>query len=74
VLEAGSVLQAVHTPRFNSSACCMHVLFLAKGTRGDVQPAALLATALHTQNPGITSHFITHADHKVGPSLLRELC
>ena len=42
----------------------MHVLFLVKGTRGDVQPAAVLAHALQRT---LAVHFVTHADHKVWP-------
>ncbi|DBA81538.1 hypothetical protein WJX77_007263 [Trebouxia sp. C0004] len=42
----------------------MHVLFLAKGTRGDVQPAAVLAHALLSRHPQIVLHFVTHLDHK----------
>ncbi|DBA91028.1 TPA: hypothetical protein ACH3X2_004228 [Trebouxia sp. C0005] len=43
----------------------MHVLVLAKGTRGDVQPAAVLAHALLSRHPQIVLHFVTHLDHKV---------
>ncbi|KAA6426995.1 MAG: thioester reductase [Trebouxia sp. A1-2] len=42
----------------------MHVLVLAKGTRGDVQPAAVLAHALLSRHPQIVLHFVTHLDHK----------
>jgi len=43
----------------------MHVLFLAKGTRGDVQPAAVLAHALRSRHPQIVLHFVTHLNHEV---------
>lgn len=43
----------------------MHVLFLVKGTRGDVQPAAVLAQGLQALHPELTLHFVTHLDHKV---------
>ncbi|KAL0051426.1 hypothetical protein WJX82_007304 [Trebouxia sp. C0006] len=42
----------------------MHVLVLAKGTRGDVQPAAVLAHALLSRQPQIVLHFVTHLDHE----------
>ena len=43
----------------------MHIFFLAKGTRGDVQPVALLAHALRARDPRLLLHFVTHCDHQV---------
>lgn len=43
----------------------MRVIFLAKGTRGDVQPVALLAHALRARDPRLVLQFITHRDHQV---------
>ena len=43
----------------------MQVFFLAKGTRGDVQPVVLLAHALRARNPRLVLQFVTHLDHQV---------
>jgi hypothetical protein len=41
--------------------CRVVACFVAFGTRGDVQPLAVLATALATRGAAVT--FITHAAH-----------
>ena len=41
------------------------VLFFALGTRGDVQPLAVLADSLKSQEPGWLVQLATHGDHEV---------
>ena len=41
------------------------VAFLALGTRGDVQPLAVLAAEVQRRGPAVQAHVITHADHQV---------
>lgn len=41
------------------------LLFLVKGTRGDVQPAAVLAQAVATRCADVHVTLATHATHEV---------
>ncbi len=51
-----------------TSASTASVLFFVLGTRGDVQPLAVLADSLKCQEPGWEVQVATHAEHKVTPS------
>jgi hypothetical protein len=42
----------------------MRCVFLAFGTRGDVQPVAVLSTQYKARNPQALVTFITHAAHQ----------
>lgn len=42
-----------------------HVIVLACGTRGDVQPLSLLAQRLHGESPRLRIDFVTHSAHEV---------
>jgi len=41
------------------------IVFLALGTRGDVQPLAVLAAGLQRKQPVVQTHLISHAEHQV---------
>ena len=62
-----STLPTEQMPRRRSSR--MHgderIAVLALGTRGDVQPLAVLAAELQRQRPAVQTHLITHGDHQV---------
>ena len=47
------------------TARSMRCVFIAFGTRGDVQPVAVLSTQYRARNPDALVTFVTHAAHQV---------
>ena len=42
----------------------MRAICLAKGSRDDIQPVAVVARALQRRGPGTAARLVTHLDHK----------
>ena len=61
----------------SSSAAAAVVAFLAVGTRGDVQPLAILAANLAKRRGDVKVHFVTNRCHKIlveGPLTSAGVC
>ena len=48
-----------------TTSAATQLVFLVKGTRGDVQPAAVLAEAIQQHCPDLCISLATHATHQV---------
>lgn len=56
-----------------ASSVLTRAVFVAYGTRGDVQPLACLACHLQHSYPGVQATLVTHEAHKVDTRVTRGL-